>query len=192
MNGNRIEGKPERGSNDTIVSDVTIESNIVSPERNKKKNRLATFQELVAKFKGRYFKVWKSGDKITYPKLGRDCEEYLMIFNFEGDLNFYIKGQEKVLRKQKDKVNDILMIVGVARTLQQKEKNYRIFVDEYCKQFGLFHESSSDESKSSKSDEEIEVVNKRRKSVRRILSKLHSDSSEDEEVESDTDEASSK
>ena len=195
MNGNRVTGKPERRFVNTFVSDMSSESQVVSPEKRKKKTRGATFKALVSKFQGRHFKISKSGDTVTYPKLEKKYEEYLMTFKYEGDVNFYIKEQVKLLRKQKEKVSDAFVIVGVARDAEEKERNFRVFIDEYSKPFGLFHESSSDcsDESSDVSDDEVSVESlKEKKSVRAILRKFDSEPSDNEEEESDDEETNGK
>ena len=195
LNGNRFTGKPERKLRNTFVSDISSESQVVSPEKKKKKTRLSTFKSLVSKFQGHHFKVWKSGDTVKYPKLEKSHDEFLMTFKYKGDVNFYIKGQDKLLRKQKEEVSDVLVIVGVARDVEQKERNYRLFIDQYSKAFGLFHESSSDSSDESSdvSNDEVSVESlKQKKSVRAILRKFDSEPSDNEEEESDEEETNGK
>ena len=188
INGNRVRGEPKRIILEKpVISDMSSESQVVSPEKKKKKTQVGTFQGLLSKFEGRDFKVWKSGDTIKYPKL-QTYEEYLMIFKYKGDVSFYIKGQDKILRKQKEEVSDKLVIVGVARDVDQKERNYSLFINKYSKAFGLFHESSSDSSDESSdiNDDEGSVESvKEKKSVRAILRNLKSESSDNEEEESD-------
>ena len=118
-----------------------------------------------------------------------------MTFKYEGDVNFYIKEQVKLLRKQKEKVSDAFVIVGVARDAEEKERNFRVFIDEYSKPFGLFHESSSDcsDESSDVSDDEVSVESlKQKKSVRAILRKFDSEPSDNEEEESDDEETNGK
>ena len=182
-------------SKHTFVSDMSSELQVVSPEKKKKKDRPSMFKSLMLKFQGHDFKVWKRGDIVRYPKLGRNYDEYLMIFKYNGEVNFYIKGQDKCLRKQKEEVSDVLVIVGVARDIEQKQRNYRIFTDDYSKAFGLFHESSSESSDESSdfSDDEVSVESlKHKKSVRDIFSKLDSEPLDNDEEESDEEEANGK
>ena len=186
--GCRLEGKPKlniTSQTNTIVSDVTLDPKLVSPESRKKKktkNRLTTFQELVSKLQGRNFKVWGCGDVIKYPRLDNG-NEYLMTFKLDGLHSFLIKGQDKGLKKQKIPLQDAYQIVGVARTFKQKEANYRIFTDQYCKQFGLFHESSSDDSSRLSVDDGsvLSVKAGNKKSVRKILRNSDSEETENEE-----------